>query len=57
MPPGIEGTMKEFKAGDLKSGSGQKVVNRRQALAIGLSSERKARSSMGKRAAGMVKGR
>lgn len=42
--PGIKGTMEEFKAGTLHSGSkkGPKVTNRKQAIAIGLSEERKA---------------
>ncbi|TXF75105.1 DUF6496 domain-containing protein [Chryseobacterium sp.] len=29
--------MKEFKDGKLKSGSGEKVTNRKQAIAIGIS--------------------
>jgi hypothetical protein len=33
--------MREFKHGKLKSGSGQKVKNRKQAVAIGLSEARK----------------
>jgi hypothetical protein len=39
---GIKPTMKEFKAGNLHSGSknGPKVKNRKQAIAIGLSEER-----------------
>lgn len=42
--PGVEGTMEEFKAGTLHSGSktGPKVTNPKQAIAIGLSEERKA---------------
>lgn len=42
--PGMEGTMKEFKAGTLHSGSkgGPKVKSRAQAIAIGLSEDRKA---------------
>ena len=42
--PGVEGTMKEFKAGTLHSGSknGPPVKSRAQAIAIGLSEERKA---------------
>lgn len=40
--PGIKGTMEEFAAGTLKSSSGQKVTNRKQAIAIGLSEERRA---------------
>ena len=39
--PGIAGTMKEYSAGTLKSSSGQKVTNRKQAIAIGLSEERR----------------
>jgi hypothetical protein len=38
MKPGKVGTvMREFKAGKLKSSSGQKVTNPKQAIAIGLS--------------------
>lgn len=33
--------MKEFKEGELKSGSGRKVKTRKQAVAIGLSEARK----------------
>lgn len=33
-------TMKEFKEGKLKSGSGKKVTSRKQAVAIGLSEAR-----------------
>jgi len=37
----VHKTMEEFKAGKLKSGkSGQKVTNRKQAVAIGLSKAR-----------------
>ena len=41
--PGIEGTMHEYKEGKLRSGSkkGPKVKSRKQAIAIGLSEERK----------------
>ena len=35
--PGIVPTMREFKAGKLRSSSGQKVTNPKQAIAIGLS--------------------
>lgn len=39
----IEKTMKEFKEGTLKSGSsGQKVTDRKQAVAIGISKAREA---------------
>lgn len=39
--PGIEKTMREYKKGDLRSSTGNKVTNRKQAIAIGLSSDRK----------------
>lgn len=41
--PGIKPTMEEFKAGQLHSGSkkGPKVKSRKQAIAIGLSEQRK----------------
>lgn len=38
----VEKVMGEFKDGTLKSGSGQKVTNPKQAIAIGLSEARKA---------------
>jgi hypothetical protein len=37
----VEREMKAMKAGKLKSGSGQKVTNPKQAIAIGLSEARK----------------
>jgi hypothetical protein len=37
----VETEIKEFNAGKLKSGSGQKVTDRKQAIAIGLSEARK----------------
>jgi hypothetical protein len=37
----VETEMHEFKLGRLKSGSGQTVTNRKQAIAIGLSEARK----------------
>ena len=37
----VEKTMHEMKEGKLKSGSGQKVTSRKQAIAIGLSEARK----------------
>jgi hypothetical protein len=37
----VEKTMHELKHGELKSGSGQKVTSRKQAIAIGLSEARK----------------
>jgi hypothetical protein len=41
--PGVEKTMHEFKTGKLRSGSGQKVTSREQAIAIALSQEREAK--------------
>ncbi len=38
----IEKVMHEFKEGDLKSGGGAKVTDRKQAVAIALSEARKA---------------
>lgn len=38
----VEVVMKEFKRGTLHSGSGAKVTNPKQAIAIGLSESRKA---------------
>jgi hypothetical protein len=38
----VETEMKAMKEGKLRSGSGQKVTNRKQAIAIGLSEARKA---------------
>ena len=37
----VEKAMQERKAGTLRSGSGQKVTSRKQAIAIGLSEARK----------------
>jgi hypothetical protein len=37
----VEKTVKEMKAGNLKSGSGKKVTSQKQAVAIGLSEARK----------------
>ena len=42
----VEREMKAMKAGKLKSGSGQKVTNPKQAIAIGLSEARKAGAKM-----------
>lgn len=36
----VEDTMHKFKKGELKSGSGKKVTNRKQAVAIGLNEAR-----------------
>lgn len=38
----VHKVMKEFKAGTLKSSSGQTVKSRKQAIAIGLSEQREA---------------
>jgi hypothetical protein len=40
--PGMRKTMHEFKAGTLKSSSGRKVTSRKQAIAIGMSQQKKA---------------
>ena len=45
--PGMEATMREFAKKTLKSSSGKKVTNRKQAIAIGLSEKRKALKKMG----------
>jgi len=41
--------MKAFKKGKLKSGSGRKVTNRKQAIAIGLSEARKSGAKVPKK--------
>lgn len=43
MPKSVEGVMHEFKHGQLHSGSstGKKVTNRKQAIAIALSEQRR----------------
>lgn len=45
--PGMKGTMKEFKAGKLHSGSkkGPVVQSQKQAIAIGLSEQRAAKKT------------
>jgi hypothetical protein len=45
----VEVVMKEFKRGTLNSGSGQKVTNPKQAIAIGLSEARKAGAKIPKK--------
>ena len=45
--PGMNNTMSEYKHGSLKSGSGHKVTSRKQAIAIGLSENRKGKGKMG----------
>lgn len=42
----VEQTMHEYKEGVLETGTGKKVTNPRQALAIGLSKARKAGAKM-----------
>jgi hypothetical protein len=39
----MEKVMREYKEGKLKSSSGDKVTSRKQAIAIGLSEQRRAR--------------
>lgn len=43
----VEKVMREYKEGKLKSSSGDKVTNRKQAIAIGLSEQRRARKKDG----------
>lgn len=45
--PGMKATMKEWKAGQLRSGSkkGPVVTSQKQAVAIGLSEQKKAKGS------------
>jgi hypothetical protein len=38
----VQKVMKEYSAGKLKSSSGEKVTNRKQAIAIGMSEARQA---------------
>ena len=45
----VEKVMRERKRGTLKSGSGQKVTSRKQAIAIGLSEARKAGAKVPKK--------
>ncbi len=40
----VEKVMHEYKAGSLKSSSGDKVTNRKQAVAIALSEQKRSRS-------------
>ena len=47
----VEREMKAFKQGKLKSGSGQKVTNPKQAIAIGLSEARKTGAKVPKKKA------
>jgi hypothetical protein len=45
----VEKTMHERKHGTLRSGSGKKVTNKKQAIAIGLSEARKAGAKVPKK--------
>ncbi|MBK8710679.1 MAG: hypothetical protein IPL97_02165 [Niastella sp.] len=45
----VEQAMKEMKAGKLKSGSGKKVTNPKQAIAIGLSEARESGAKVPKK--------
>ena len=45
----VEKVMHEFKEGTLKSGSGQKVANRKQAVAVALSEARHAGAKIPKK--------
>jgi hypothetical protein len=45
----VEKVMREKKKGTLRSGSGKKVTNRKQAIAIGLSEARKSGSKVPKK--------
>ena len=44
--PKVEKVMREYKQGSLRSGSGQKVTSRKQAVAIALSEAREAGESV-----------
>ena len=48
-PGKVKKVMHEFKTGTLKSSSGQRVTNPKQAIAIGLSEERAARARRSRR--------
>ena len=45
----VKATMEERKAGTLRSGSGQKVTSKKQAVAIGLSEARKSGAKVPKK--------
>ena len=47
----VEKVMHEFKEGTLKSGSGQKVTNRKQAVAVALSEARQSGAWIPKKSA------
>jgi hypothetical protein len=44
----VEKVMREYQSGSLKSSSGQKVTNRKQAVAIGLSEQERAKKKKSK---------
>lgn len=44
----VEKVMKEFKEGKLKSSSGKKVTSQKQAIAIALSEEKRAKKNASK---------
>lgn len=48
-PGKVKKVMHEFKTGTLKSSSGQRVTNPKQAIAIGLSEERASRARRSRR--------
>jgi len=45
----VHKVMREYKKGELKSGSGKKVKSRKQAIAIGISEAREAGAKVPKR--------
>lgn len=51
----VERAMHEMKRGELKSGSGQKVTDPKQAIAIGLSEAREAGGKVPKKSPGRKK--
>lgn len=59
MPKDMPGVMREFKQGQLHSGSssGPVVKNRKQAIAIGLSEQRKLKGGAYGKGRGLSKGR
>lgn len=48
----IHAVMHEYKEGELKGGSGKKVTNRKQAVAIGISEARQAGKKVPKKKGG-----
>lgn len=59
MPKDVPGVMHEFKAGELHSGSstGPKVTNRKQAIAIALSEQKKLKGRAYSKGPSLSKGR